>query len=181
MHTHDQGNIYDRQSIFPLKHITAQLKDSMLKKQQAYTKAECENKPKLRTFLLFKDFATIPPHVGKPLTFVERRTISKLRLGILPLRVETARYIRPVIPEHQRVCYCHSGDIENEYHALFNCSVYYNLREAWLEKIDIPENFWELNPAEKLCLVLNEAQNVRHTAQFLVALLDLRSLLNKIY
>ena len=104
LHTNDQGIIYDRQQIFPLKRIIAQLKDSMLKKQQAYVKAECESKPKLRTFLLFEDFATIPPHVGKPLTFVERRIISKIRLGILPLRVETAWYTRP---EHQRVCCCH--------------------------------------------------------------------------
>ena len=59
--------------------------------------------------------------------------------------------------------------------------VYYDLREAWFEKLHLPVNFEELNPAEKLCLVLNEAQNVRHTAQYLLAILDLRSLLNKIH
>ena len=56
--------------------------------------------------MLFKEFQTLPPHVGKPLSFVERKIISKLRLGILPIRIETARYTRPVIPENQRVCYC---------------------------------------------------------------------------
>ena len=76
----------------------------MREKQQDLIKTECENKPKLRTLLLFKDFQTLPPHVGKPLSFVERKTISKLRLGILPIRIETARYIRPILPEDQRLC-----------------------------------------------------------------------------
>ena len=169
------------QQIFPLKSTTAKLKDSMLGKQQAYVMTECQNKPKLRTFLLVKDFTTVPPHVGKPLTFAERKTISRLRLGILPFRIETARFIRPVVPEEQRVCYCHSGEIENEIHALFYCSVYYELREAWFNKMLIPNNFDELQPAEKLSFVLNNAVNVRHTAQFLIAMLDVRSLQNKMY
>ena len=153
----------------------------MYSKQQVYVKTECDNKPKLRTFVTFKDYATLAPHVGKPLTFMERKTISRLRLGILLLRVETARFTRPVVPEHRRVCYCYSGEVENEYHVLFNCSVYYELREAWLKKLQLPDNFERLLPAERLALVLNKAENVRHTAHYLMSLLDLRSLLNKIY
>ena len=181
LHSNNCEYIYDRQQIFPLKQIIGKLKLSMYNKQQVYLRAECENKPKLRTFVTFKDYATLAPHVGKPLTFSERKIISRLRLGILPLRIETARFIRPVVPEHQRVCYCHSGEVENEYHVLFNCSVYYELREAWLRKLQLPDNFEQLLPAEKLSLVLNKAENVRHTAQYLKSLLDLRSLLNKIY
>merc|ERR1711954_306133 len=101
--------------IFSIKDIIYKLKTSMREKQQVLIKTECENKPKLRTFLLFKDFQTLPrPHVGKPLTFVERKTIGKLRLGILPIRLETARYVRPILPENERVCYCNSGRIESE-------------------------------------------------------------------
>ena len=62
----------------------------MLSKQQELVQTECQGKPKLRTFVMFKDFQTLPPHVGKPLSFIERKTISKLRLGILPIRLETA-------------------------------------------------------------------------------------------
>ena len=77
----------------------------------------------------------INPHVGKPLSFKERRIISKIRLGILPLRIETARYLRPVVPECQRTCYCGSGLVESEYYVLFECQVYKSLREAWLNKL----------------------------------------------
>ena len=55
--------------------------------------------------------------------------------------------------------------IENEYHAIFICSKYNNLRDAWLNKLSIPENFHELGMKEKLSLVLNKPENVRLNAQ----------------
>ena len=104
LNQHNLTHIFENQQIFSIKDVIYKLKASMREKQQDLIKTECENKPKLRTFLLFKDFQTLPPHVGKPLSFVERKTISKLRLGILPIRIETARYIRPILPEDQRLC-----------------------------------------------------------------------------
>ena len=135
----------------------------------------------MRTFVLFKDFQTLPPHVGKPLSFIERKTISKLRLGILPIRLETARYLRPVVPENERLCYCNSGEVESEFYVLFKCQKYNNLREAWLSKLTKPDNFSHLPPQEKLKLVLNKPENVRHTAKYLVSVMDLRRQLNKQY
>ena len=169
------------QQIFPLKSTIAQLKESMLKKQQELFKLECQNKPKLRSFMMFKDFGKQPPHVGKPLSFLERRIVSKLRLGVLPLRIETGRYLRPLVPEHQRTCYCTSGQVESQYYVLFQCQMYRNLREAWLNKLVKPENFDNLTPQEKLKTVLNMSENVKHTAQFLLSLMDQRRLLNTMY
>ena len=169
------------QHIFPLKNTVAQLKEAMFKKQRDLFKLECENKPKLRTFMMFKDFENQSPHIGKPLSFLERRIISKLRLGVLPLRIETGRYLRPLVPEHQRTCYCTSGQVESEYYVLFQCQMYRNLREAWLNKLVKPENFDNLTPQEKLKTVLNMSENVKHTAQFLLSLMDQRRLLNTMY
>ena len=120
-------------------------------------------------------------YLGKPLSFIERKTLSKLRLGILPLRIETGRYLRPVLPEEQRLCYCNSGEIESEIHVLFSCCMYANLRQQWLNKLDIPLNFNDLPIDEKLKLTRNKAENISPTAQFLVSLMDLRSFLNKTY
>ena len=173
--------VFENQQIFSSKKIVSELKLSMIKKQQEILKIECGNKPKLRTFMRFKDFQTLPPHVGKPLSFVERKTISKLRLGILPLRIETARYTRPIIPENQRVCYCNSGEVESEYYVLFKCSMYNKQRRSWLNKLLLPADFLDLDETEKLKIVLNKAENVKHTAQYLVSVMDLRCQLNKVY
>ena len=181
LHQHNLAYIFKNQQIFSTKEITSKLKSSMREKQQELLKTECQNKPKLRTFMLFKDFQILPPHVGKPLSFVERKTLSKLRLGILPIRIETALYVRLILPEDQRLCYCNSGEVESDYYVLFECPMYDHLRESWLNKLCIPENFHNLEQNEKLKVVLNEAKNVRHTAQYLVSVMDLRCLLNKTY
>ena len=119
--------------------------------------------------------------MGKPLSFLERRIVSKLRLGILPLCIETGRYLRPIVPEHQRTCYCNSGQVESEYYVLFQCQMYRHLREAWLNKLVKPDNFDNTTPQEKLKTVLNRPENVKHTAQFILSLMDQRRLNNTMY
>ena len=47
-------------------------------KQLSAVKIECVSKPKLRTFIKFKDFHNRAPHIGKPLSFLERKLISQL-------------------------------------------------------------------------------------------------------
>ena len=121
LYENNLNQVYDSQQIFPVKCIVKQLEKSLLEKQQILVENVCMNKPKLRTFVTFKDFKSISPHVYKALSFLERKTISKTRLGILPIRLETARYVRPVVPEDQRLCYCNCGEPESEFHVLFIC------------------------------------------------------------
>ena len=115
-------HIFDSNELFPVQSNVAELRKSMWLKQTAKLKEDCSKKPKLRTFVTFKDFSNLSPHLFKPLSFVERKTLSKLRLSILPIRIETARFSRSVIPEKERVCYCGSLDVESESHVLFNAS-----------------------------------------------------------
>ena len=112
---------------------------------------------------------------------MERKTVSQLRLGTLPLRLETARYLRPILPENERICYCHSGEVENELHFLFQCSSYVQFRTSWLNKLMLPDNFEEISSLEKLAIVLNVPENVKETARYLLSALDLRRSLNKDY
>ena len=78
-------------------------------------------------------------------------------------------------------CYCNSGEIESEFNVHFVCQMYENLWESWLTKLSKPDHFPQLTPQEKFKLVLNEPSNVRHTAQYLVNLMDLRRTLNDQY
>ena len=107
--------------------------------------------------------------------------MSKLRLGILPIRLETARYVKPVLPEDQRLCYCGDGNIESEYHVMFICQKYHHLRQAWLSKISCPDQFSLLTPSNKFKVTLNDPDNVRITAKYLVSIMDLRRLQDKDY
>ena len=154
LHSNNMSIIFDTKQTFHVKSIIANLRSSMELKQRELVKKECASKPKLRTFISFKDYDNLSPHIGKALSFIERKTLSKLRLGILPLRLETGRFQRPLIPEDQRLCYCKSGETESEQHILFHCKIYDNLRQIWLAKLKVPIYFNDMAIKEKLKLGL---------------------------
>ena len=159
----------------------------VFKTEQAdYLKNECEQMPVLRTFLTFKQFNAIPAFITKPITFFQRRAIAKLRLGSLELKIQTGRFSRPRLEINERFCagckdhYLSNNleqQIETEYHFIFVCICYVNLRTTWLSKLTKPENFDYLNMGEKLSIVLNLPENIKSTGQFIN---DAFSMRNKI-
>ncbi len=51
-----------------------------------------QQKPKLRTYILFKDNVNIEPYILSCLPKYQRSVFAKLHYGILPLGIETGRY-----------------------------------------------------------------------------------------
>ena len=49
------------------------------------------------------------------------------------------------------------------------------MRQTWLAKLKVPDNFEKLNDTEKLSIAINEIDNVKPTAQFIVDAFNLRS------
>ena len=76
--------------------------------------------------------------------------IAKLRLGILPIRVETGRYNS--INREERLCLgCNNGDVEDETHVMFYCIVHSEIRSGLLDKArETKPNFMNFNDDEKL-------------------------------
>ena len=141
-------------------------------------------KTKLRTFVTFKQFNAMPAYVTKPLTFLQKKHLSKIRLGSLELRIESGRFSRPRLEINERICLiCRDANlsldlepqIETEAHFLFFCDYYKNLRNTWLADLVKPENFVNLDEGLKLSIVLNVPENVKKTAQFIINAYNLRS------
>ena len=120
------SNIFEMKEIFNLKDIIYKLKISLHQKQIEYLKTECQTKPKLRTFILFKDFDNTPSYITQTLNFHPRRQLAMLILGCLPLQIEVDRYKIPKIPENLSFCRVCPGSnlLESEYHFLFICKAY---------------------------------------------------------
>ena len=55
------------------------------------------------------------------------------------------------------------------------CSVYQTLRETWFKDLSAPVHFFELSDSEKLRIALNNPENVKTTATFLISALNMRS------
>ena len=171
-------NIFLSGEIFDLKLVIGNLHNSMLLRQQNTLKVKCSELPKLRTYVLFKDFYSTPSYLKKCLSFVQRRFVAKIRLGCLEIRLETGRYARPRLQEEERICQiCENNDsrVENELHFMFECKKYENERHLWLSKLMIPSNFLTLPPGEKFDLVLNNHCNVKLTSQYIINIFDIQS------
>ena len=125
----------------------------MLVKQNVDLKDRCLLMPKLRTFNTFKEFGTTPTYLLKPISFVQKQFLAKIRLSSLAIRIESGRFERPILPAEARLCpSCKDNmSVENEEHFIFYCQKYNHLREIWLQKI--------LKPANFLNLAIHEIQN----------------------
>ena len=111
------------------------------------------------------------------MSFISRKHLALVRLSNLSIRIETGRFERSRIEENFRVCQigCEEDSVENEYHWIFKCTVYNNIRFAWLSELKTPNNFLNLGAAEKLNVVLNWPDNVKCTAQYLIDICNVRS------
>ena len=144
--------------------------------QNVNIKAMCLSKPKLRTFVTFKEFGETPSYILMPMSFILRKYLALTRLSNLAIRMETGRFERPPIPENFRVCpTCSENVIENESHLIFHCETYHSLRQNWFSKVVLPQNFQEIEVSQKLKIVLNDSKNVKVTAQFILDAYNARS------
>ena len=120
--SNDLVTVFESGQIFDLNLTIKNLENAMKLSQQNTLRARCLNSPKLRTFVEFKNFENTPSYITKPLSFIQRKFLAKIRLGCLEIRIETGRYARPRLPELSRVCQVcpnPSKKIENEFHFIF--------------------------------------------------------------
>lgn len=104
---------------------------------------ELFSKPKLRTYILLKDCFSVEQYVSCHLKRGQRSLCAQLRAGVLPLELEVGRY--KGVPEDKRLCkVCDLSLIEDEFHFMFYCPLYVNLRTVLFAKIQSmnPDLFW---------------------------------------
>jgi hypothetical protein len=88
---------------------------------------------KLRTYRRFKLKFQFEPHLSASIPVEWRHLLTRFRLGVAPLRIETGRWERRGlevgIPADDRVCLaCRLGVVEDEFHMVCVCPVYAGLR-----------------------------------------------------
>ena len=61
--------------------------------------------------------------------------ISRYRISAHSLRIQTGRYARNRLDRHLRICQlCDNGDIEDEFHFIFVCRIYNDIRKKYIKK-----------------------------------------------
>ena len=161
----------------------------LLKKDVSQFTNQCLRAPKLRTynslFSPFLDQRLFDNYTRLCLPFIVRKRLSQLRLGTLPLRVETDRYQRVKVDASKRYCKqpkCTNNDVtavvktfdvETEFHFLVICKQYEKLRSVLFSRLSCPE-FDQLNDQNKFCYMLTHTPVARLVGQFIIDAFDER-------
>ena len=89
----------------------------------------CLSQGKLRVYANFKKSFKLENYLVQfPYKF--RRYFTKLRISAHNLAIETGRYAKPIAtPIDKRLCF-HCKQVENEYHLIFECSLYNSERKS---------------------------------------------------
>ena len=161
------------------------LHDSLLEKDLVVFRTNCLSATKLRTYnTLFSPFV---PHLNTVkytrlcLPFIVRKRLAQLRLGVLPLKIETDRYLK--IPVSERQCTqpkcLNTTDrqenklVEDERHFMLHCNQYQNLRQHLYSSVPTP-NFEQLSDNDKFIYLLTNDSVSRLVGQFIVNAFDAR-------
>ena len=94
---------------------------------------------KLRTYSQFKETFLLENYVTQ-LPLNTRRNLTKLRISAHNLAIETGRYNNTISsitskPIDKRLCH-HCKKVESEFHLIFECQLYDNVRKKLIERIN---------------------------------------------
>lgn len=113
--------------------------------QNTEWKANVTTKPKLRTYVKFKENCETETYVTCMISKGCRSLLAQFRSGILPLTVETGRYGN--VPLNNRLCpLCSLNVVEDEFHFLCVCPIYNEFREALYNHISLSNEHFRNMP-----------------------------------
>jgi len=106
-------------------------------------------KPKLRTYVLFKENYCTENYVKYCMSRQQRSLIAQLRLGILPIHIETGRFRGTKLED--RICQlCDIQEVEDEIHFVCKCNLFKGLREIMYRTVqDKHADFYMYDNKEK--------------------------------
>lgn len=156
----NMNDVYTNKGTCDIKHCTQKLYDLCMSEWNA----KVLNSPKLRTYKIFKVNIGLEDYIKLNLERGDRSLFSQLRLGILPLRVESGHLIGEKL--ENRICInCQRECIEDEKHFVFECSLYEDLRKTLFDNVKEGEpNFDDLDIENKWYILMHKC--VRKTATF---------------
>ena len=135
------GNIFKNIGLYQLYELkqTCNLKlceEKLLELHSLNWLKQVKNKPKLRSYIQWKDNCCVDKFVSLNLNRSHRSILAQIRSGTLPLEIETGRFKGLKLEE--RVCkLCDENQIESEVHFILLCKCYRKNREQFFNKIGI--------------------------------------------
>ena len=138
--------------IVNLKSFINYAREKLMQVHASTWNTEVANKPKLYMLAQYKKHYITEKYCSLNLKRSHRSLIAKLRLGILPIRIETGRYNG--LYRKDRLCLvCKDGNVEDKCHVMFQCKAHIEAREILFnEACKIHSQFLNLTEIQKILL-----------------------------
>ena len=150
------------------------VEERLLNLHQSNWSNKIQSVSKLRTYKQLKtDFGT-EKYLFARLSKTEKSHLAQFRCGILPLRLETGRYV--CLSVNERICtLCNVNETEDEVHFLLRCACYNDLRRLLTKKaIETRVDFSTLTDSQKLVYLIKN--HYVCMAKYIVAAMNKRKL-----
>ncbi len=147
-------HVYTTKTVFNLDFMKTECK----KIDESQWLASLPLKPKLRTYILYKMSFITEDYVKYCLNRRKRSLTAEIRIGTLPLHIETGRFRNVKI--EVRVCQvCKNGDVKNEFHFICICYAYSTLRNTMYDKIN-DVTFYNMTDRDKFVYLMQLSQYI---------------------
>ena len=144
---------------------------------------DVNNKPKLRTYITFKHTVNTEDYVSSYISRNQRSLLAQIRLGILPLHVETGRFknIKDNVTGNyrklkleERLCnLCNLNAVEDEFHFVCVCTKYEKERNVLFNQINSEnQEFINLSLRDKFIYIMQTEW--KHLSKYLEAVWAIR-------
>ena len=127
-------------------------KNDLLKMYEEAWIEELKTKPKLRTYVKFKEEFRVEPFLTANIPKWKRSLLSQICCGTLGLRIESGRFNKT--PLEHRICQLCKSGVEDEFHFLFKCAAFQTERADLAVKI--PAMSGEITNTEQFQLLSNQ-------------------------
>ncbi len=115
-----------------------------------------KNMNKLDVYRNLKSQLGVEKYLELNISKYEKSLLSQLRYGVLPLRIETGRFVNEA--RENRICtLCNENSIEDQLHFVFHCPLHAHYRDELYRKARIIIPMWDnLSDIDKLSKLFTE-------------------------
>ena len=159
--------IFDRTHVIGVEHLLERIRNSLTRTENNIRKSDAAPMSRLSLYNNLNESSNnqeLPIYIG--MSKNNRSLISRLRSGTLPIAIELLRYRtgNNRIPQDMRLCKsCNSNSVENEFHFIFNCTHYTDIRSKHNIKYLNDPNLLH----DELNNIFNDKKRTSNLAQFL--------------
>ena len=152
-----------------------EIQKKLQKLDEERTMLAINNMPKLRTYKTLKTAFGTPTYINSRIPKSHRTVITKLRIGVYPINIETGRHRKEKL--ENRTCPRCRGQVEDETHYLIDCPLYGKMRSVLYKSVNtaLQIEIETLNSSEKLQILLDSPKIAMGVATYVKEAYDTRN------